>query len=144
MFHHGAGSSGLSFAICAGLLRDNIQAGVIAFDVRYHGATDVGEGEPWKLQLDVLARDEVDVVNGVAERERWLEGEWPDLILVGHRFSIRVAFHFSSHLDKSSCLGSPVALFYTIANSQFGRCGFRPPCFPQSLANPLLMYNRCS
>jgi protein phosphatase methylesterase 1 len=87
IFHHGAGSSGLSFAVCAGLLRDSIQCGVIAFDVRYHGRTDVGEEEEdWELGLDVLAGDEVDVVWGVARREGWVEGKWPDLILVGHRY----------------------------------------------------------
>ena len=54
--------------------------------MRYHGSTDVGEGEEWRLGLDTLAEDEVDVVRGVAEGEGWEKGKWPDLILVGHRY----------------------------------------------------------
>ena len=48
--------------------------------------TDIGEGEEWRLGLDLLAEDEVVVVGGVAERSGWIEGSWPDLILVGHRY----------------------------------------------------------
>jgi protein phosphatase methylesterase 1 len=83
VFHHGAGSSGLSFALCARQLKD-LGCGVIAFDVRYHGLTNIHETQPWDLGLDTLAKDEVDVVKGVAEQAEW-NTEWPDLILVGHR-----------------------------------------------------------
>lgn len=87
VFHHGAGSSGLSFALVAFHLKTSISAGVIAFDVRHHGATTVNEGKEWNLSLETLAQDEIDVVKGVAIHASWdsrTEG-WPDLILVGHR-----------------------------------------------------------
>ena len=89
VFHHGAGSSALSFSLVAGLLTSSISCGVISFDVRYHGLTVVNESEEWDLSLDTLARDEVDVVKGVAEHASWdsRDDGWPDLILVGHRFT---------------------------------------------------------
>jgi protein phosphatase methylesterase 1 len=86
VFHHGAGSNALSFAVCAKVLSQSIQAGIVAFDVRYHGLTDVEEGEEWMLGLDTLAEDEVAVVGGIAERSGWIDGSWPDLIFVGHRY----------------------------------------------------------
>jgi protein phosphatase methylesterase 1 len=87
VFHHGAGSSALSFALVAAHLISSIQCGVIAFDVRYHGASTVDDVREWDLSLETLSHDEADVVKGVATKESWgsqSEG-WPDLILVGHR-----------------------------------------------------------
>lgn len=85
VFHHGAGSSALSFSLVAGHLVSAISCGVIAFDVRHHGATVIDESEEWDLSLETLAQDEIDVVGGVAEHANWEAGHWPDLILVGHR-----------------------------------------------------------
>ena len=86
VFHHGAGSSALSFALVAANLTGSISAGVIAFDVRHHGLHTVGE-DPWDLSLETLSADEVIVVRGVSAHANWdaLEDGWPDLILVGHR-----------------------------------------------------------
>ena len=88
VFHHGAGSSALSFSLVASLLTSTISCGVISFDIRYHGSTRVFEPEQWDLSLDTLARDEVDVINGVALHASWdsRQDGWPDLILVGHRY----------------------------------------------------------
>jgi protein phosphatase methylesterase 1 len=71
--HHGAGSSGLSFALVAQHLTTAISCGLIAFDVRY---------------LETLAQDQVDIVHGVSKHASWesRDGGWPDLILVGHRY----------------------------------------------------------
>jgi len=88
VFHHGAGSSGLSFALVAQHLTTAISCGVIAFDVRYHGSTAVNPQSEWNLSLDTLAQDQVDVVHGVSKHASWDSRDegWPDLILVGHRF----------------------------------------------------------
>ena len=88
IFHHGAGSSGLSFALVAAHLTTAISCGVIAYDVRYHGSTVVNDRSDWNLSLETLAQDQVDIVNGVSKNASWdsrNEG-WPDLILVGHRY----------------------------------------------------------
>ena len=88
VFHHGAGSSGLSFALVAAHLTMSISCGVLAYDVRYHGSTLVNDRAEWNLSLETLAQDQVDVVNGVSKHASWdsrNEG-WPDLILVGHRY----------------------------------------------------------
>jgi protein phosphatase methylesterase 1 len=92
VFHHGAGSSALSFALVAAHLTPAISCGVLAFDARHHGSTTVEESEDWDLSLDTLAHDEVQVVKGIAAHESWdnREDGWPDLILVGHRCVLRV------------------------------------------------------
>jgi protein phosphatase methylesterase 1 len=89
VFHHGAGSSALSFSLVAAHLTSTISCGVISFDVRYHGSSSIGETSEWDLSLDVLAQDEADVVRGVASHALWDSREegWPDLILVGHRLA---------------------------------------------------------
>jgi protein phosphatase methylesterase 1 len=87
VFHHGAGSCALSFSLVAGHLVSAISCGVIAFDVRHHGATVIDEAQEWDLSLETLARDEIDVVGGVAEHANWETGHWPDFILVGHRYA---------------------------------------------------------
>jgi len=88
VFHHGAGSSGLSFALVAQHLTTAISCGVIAFDVRYHGSTVVNARSEWNLSLETLAQDQVDIVHGVSKRASWESRDegWPDLILVGHRY----------------------------------------------------------
>jgi len=88
VFHHGAGSSGLSFALVARHLTTAISCGVIAFDVRYHGSTIVNVKSEWNLSLETLAQDQVDVVHGVSKHASWDSRDegWPDLILVGHRY----------------------------------------------------------
>jgi hypothetical protein len=111
VFHHGAGSSGLSFAICAGILKESIHCGIIAFDVRYHGATDIAEDKKeWELELDVLARDEVDVVQGVARYAQWEKENWPDLILVGHRYVIPKGITIPSPLASNGKSCFPIIL----------------------------------
>jgi protein phosphatase methylesterase 1 len=95
VFHHGAGSSALSFSLVAEHLVSAISCGVIAFDVRHHGATVIDESEEWDLSLETLAQDEIDVVGGVAEHANWETGHWPDLILVGHRYPPRPIFTYT-------------------------------------------------
>ena len=86
VFHHGAGSSALSFSLVAEQLVSSISCGVITFDVRHHGLTVIDESQEWDLRLDTLAEDEIDVVKGVAAYAGWSAAHWPDIIVVGHRY----------------------------------------------------------
>ncbi|GAA95069.1 uncharacterized protein L969DRAFT_95957 [Mixia osmundae IAM 14324] len=76
--HHGAGYSGLSYALFAKQLvqLSNGQLGVLSFDARGHGKT----ADANDLSLQSLSRDLVDLVKTLyPERE-----QAPDLLLVGH------------------------------------------------------------
>lgn len=82
--HHGAGSSGLSFAACATEIRKALpEAGILSIDARHHGSTTV---EPLDTtpdyRLETLSRDLVFVVRETQARMRW--SDMPDLVLVGH------------------------------------------------------------
>ncbi|PWY86950.1 putative ribosomal protein/carboxylic ester hydrolase [Aspergillus heteromorphus CBS 117.55] len=96
VMHHGAGSSGLSFAACAEEIRKIIpKAGILSVDAREHGSTVVtststststAEGArsdvELDLSLDTLTRDLVFVVRETQTQMGW--ENLPDLILVGH------------------------------------------------------------
>ncbi|PUU82542.1 Alpha/Beta hydrolase protein [Tuber borchii] len=79
--HHGAGSSGLSFALLASEIRKILPAaGVLSFDSRGHGETKTPNDED--LSLPTLSQDFVTVVELAKEKCGW--GKMPDLVLVGH------------------------------------------------------------
>ncbi|CEJ53958.1 Putative Protein phosphatase methylesterase 1 [Penicillium brasilianum] len=105
VMHHGAGSSGLSFATCAEELRKLLpKAGVLSLDARSHGRTTMaltskplnqessstGAASQAKvdgkieldLSLDTLSRDLVFVVRETQARMGW--ENLPDIVLVGH------------------------------------------------------------
>ncbi|KAL8656138.1 MAG: hypothetical protein Q9210_000464 [Variospora velana] len=89
VLHHGAGSSGLSFALFAAeLLKALPNCGVISVDARGHGETVVktpnGEikGEPYDLSLDLLSSDLTNTVKLLQARLGW--PELPNIVLVGH------------------------------------------------------------
>ncbi|KAI4290270.1 MAG: hypothetical protein L6R35_000464 [Caloplaca aegaea] len=89
VLHHGAGSSGLSFALFAAeLLKALPNCGVVSVDARGHGETVVktpnGEikGEPYDLSLDVLSSDLTNTVKLLQARLGW--PELPNMVLVGH------------------------------------------------------------
>jgi protein phosphatase methylesterase 1 len=105
VMHHGAGSSGLSFATCAEELRKLLpKAGVLSLDARNHGRTTLAltskplnqeksstgaaaqakaDGEiELDLSLDTLSRDLVFVVRETQARMGW--ENLPDIVLVGH------------------------------------------------------------
>lgn len=105
VMHHGAGSSGLSFATCAEELRKLLpKAGVLSLDARSHGRTTLarrskplnqessstGAAAQGKvdgkieldLSLDTLSRDLVFVVRETQARMGW--ENLPDIVLVGH------------------------------------------------------------
>lgn len=105
VMHHGAGSSGLSFATCADELRKLLpKAGVLSIDARSHGRTamtptskPLNQDNPstgisaqaeadgkveLDLSLDTLSRDLVFVVRETQARMGWENP--PDIVLVGH------------------------------------------------------------
>ncbi|OKO96375.1 Protein phosphatase methylesterase 1 [Penicillium subrubescens] len=105
VMHHGAGSSGLSFATCADELRKLLpKAGVLSIDARSHGRTAMTpKSKPFKqdnpstglaaqaeadakieldLSLDTLSRDLVFVIRETQAKMGW--ENLPDMVLVGH------------------------------------------------------------
>lgn len=87
--HHGAGSSGLSFALFASAIRKALpDAGVLSVDARGHGETVVRkEGEPASndvldLSLETLSQDLLDVLALIQKKLEW--PELPGLVLIGH------------------------------------------------------------
>ncbi|KAK3940081.1 protein phosphatase methylesterase 1 [Diplogelasinospora grovesii] len=106
VMHHGAGSSGLSFAVLSSEIRKRLpNAGILSLDARGHGSTTTtttgGQGEEGvDLSLDTLATDLYDVIKLTQATMRW-EQELPPIILVGHSLGGAVV----THLAKSGRLG---------------------------------------
>jgi protein phosphatase methylesterase 1 len=87
VMHHGAGSSGLSFATCAEEIRKILpKAGILSLDARDHGRTSVqradGGAPELDLSLGTLNQDLVYVLRKTQAEMGW--EELPDLVLVGH------------------------------------------------------------
>lgn len=94
--HHGAGSSGLSFAaFTAELLKLLPNAGVLSLDARGHGLTSItstrsasGRGNSARpsqtpdLSLTTLAEDLAFIVHAVKTHMKW--ANMPDIVLIGH------------------------------------------------------------
>jgi protein phosphatase methylesterase 1 len=92
--HHGAGSSGLSFATCAAEIRKKLpNAGIISLDARHHGSTTVINTNPTHVseghnadgpdfRLETLSRDLIFVLEQTCIKMGWTG--LPDLVLVGH------------------------------------------------------------
>ncbi|KAI9851778.1 MAG: Protein phosphatase methylesterase 1 [Thelocarpon superellum] len=86
--HHGAGSSGLSFAILASEIRKLLpNAGVLSVDARGHGESVVTPHglEPAKsldLSLETLTTDLITILRLTQEKCAW--PSLPPLVLVGH------------------------------------------------------------
>lgn len=89
VMHHGAGSSGLSFAACAGEIRKMLpKAGILSLDCRDHGSTQVtkaddGSSVEMDLTLETLSRDLVFVIRETQSKMGWGQ-DLPDIVLVGH------------------------------------------------------------
>lgn len=124
--HHGAGSSGLSFAACAGEIRKIIpKAGILSIDARDHGSTavthasdeDGGEGIELDLSLETLNRDLVFVVRETQSRMGW--ESLPDLVLVGHSLGGAVI----TDVARQGELGSKV-LAYAVLDVVEGKPAF--------------------
>ncbi|KAJ5179118.1 Protein phosphatase methylesterase eukaryotic [Penicillium capsulatum] len=130
VMHHGAGSSGLSFATCADEIRKILpKAGVLSIDARGHGRTtiipkmqDLESDSPstataatveeesqvqLDLSLDTLSRDLVYVIHQTQARMGW--ASLPDIVLVGHSLGGAVI----THVAKNGELG-PKLLAYAV------------------------------
>lgn len=92
VMHHGAGSSGLSFAACAEEIRKIVpKAGILSLDTRDHGSTQVTKIDTSRdgdnkvetdLALEALSNDLNFVINETQSRMGW--ETLPDIVLVGH------------------------------------------------------------
>jgi protein phosphatase methylesterase 1 len=91
--HHGAGSSGLSFATCAAEIRKILpDAGFLSADARDHGSTSIiradvdGNAADGKVELDLsletLNQDLLFVIRETQTKMGW--ETLPDIVLVGH------------------------------------------------------------
>lgn len=105
--HHGAGSSGLSFATCTVELRKILpKAGMLSLDAREHGSTTTtsrdGEAAEYDLRLETLSQDLVFVIHQVQERLGW--ENLPDIVLVGHSLGGSVVTDVAQRGDLGSKL----------------------------------------
>ncbi|KAM0258365.1 hypothetical protein ACHAQJ_003840 [Trichoderma viride] len=83
VMHHGAGSSGLSFAVVGSEIRKRLpNAGILAVDCRGHGSTTAPDGEALDLRLDTLSSDLFAMVEATKTQMGW--PELPPIVLVGH------------------------------------------------------------
>jgi protein phosphatase methylesterase 1 len=91
--HHGAGSSGLSFATCAAEIRKILpDAGFLSADARDHGSTSIirtdvdGNAVDGKVELDLsLETLNQDLLFVIRETQTKMDWETlPDIVLVGH------------------------------------------------------------
>ena len=107
--HHGAGSSGLSFALFASEIRKALpDAGVLSLDARGHGETVVEKLGPSTsdaapdLSLEILSQDLLDVIELIEKEMKW--SELPGLLLIGHSLGGAVV----TDLARSGKLGNAV------------------------------------
>ncbi|KAK6958144.1 Protein phosphatase methylesterase 1 [Daldinia eschscholtzii] len=84
IMHHGAGSSGLSFALVGDEIRKRLpSAGVLSLDARGHGSTTTPpDDRTIGLSLEVLTADLLSAILLTQKEMKWLE--LPPIILVGH------------------------------------------------------------
>ncbi|KAH8129513.1 protein phosphatase methylesterase 1 [Trichoderma asperellum] len=83
VMHHGAGSSGLSFAVVGSEIRKRLpNAGILAVDCRGHGSTIAPDGAALDLRLDTLSSDLFAMIEATKARMGW--PELPPIVLVGH------------------------------------------------------------
>ena len=137
VMHHGAGSSGLSFATCADEIRKILpKAGILSLDARGHGRTsavskehssghqcpstaaaaqaEAEGGIELDLSLETLSRDLVRVIRLTQTQMEW--ESLPDIILVGHSLGGAVI----TDVAKKGELGSKV-LAYAVLDVVEGR-----------------------
>jgi protein phosphatase methylesterase 1 len=101
--HHGAGSSGLSFACFATEIRKAIPtAGILSIDARRHGYTTIERSKPEDddqaeavdLSLRTLSMDLAYVIQATQTKMSW--SALPDIVLVGHSLGGAVVVDFAS------------------------------------------------
>lgn len=106
VMHHGAGSSGLSFAVVGAEVRARLpSAGILSVDCRGHGSTVAPEDSELDLRLETLSSDLFDMIELTKEQMRWQE--LPPIVLVGHSLGGAVV----TDLAKSFKLGTALLGF---------------------------------
>ncbi|KAK1961688.1 protein phosphatase methylesterase 1 [Colletotrichum eremochloae] len=101
VMHHGAGSSGLSFAALSAEIRKRLpSAGILSPDARGHGSTVVTNGTELNLELDILTEDLLSVIQLTKAQMSW--SELPPIVLIGHSLGGAVV----TDLAKSGRLGT--------------------------------------
>ena len=87
--HHGAGSSGLSFALFASEIRKALpNTGLLSLDARGHGETVIelldgqSNNDHLDLSLETLSQDLLNVILMTQTQMAW--PELPGLVLIGH------------------------------------------------------------
>jgi protein phosphatase methylesterase 1 len=120
VMHHGAGSSGLSFAVCSAEIRKSLpEAGVLSIDARGHGDTIIKSsreaGTSIDMSLKTLSQDLVSVINLVKEKLAW--SKLPGLVLVGHSLGGAVI----TEVAKGGALGNDL-LAYAVLDVVEGKC----------------------
>lgn len=135
--HHGAGSSGLSFAVLAKEISKSLpDAGFLSFDARAHGLTtvtakkdsddttlDLSEDGSMDLKLDTLSNDMAHVIRETKARMNWSPG--PDLVLVGHSLGGAVVTDVAKNQDVGMKIVGFAVLDVvegTLALSWLGNC----------------------
>lgn len=127
--HHGAGSSGLSFAILAsGLRRLLPTAGVLSIDARGHGDTIIQrlhsdqtslssprDTDVLDLSLETLCSDLVNAIRLTQVKMGWKE--LPELVLVGHSLGGAVV----TNVARQGELGNRI-LGYAVLDVVEGMC----------------------
>ncbi|KAM3086719.1 Protein phosphatase methylesterase 1 [Clarireedia jacksonii] len=104
VMHHGAGSSGLSFAVLTEeICRKSPNSGVLSLDARGHGSTTITPSpDTLDLSLETLSSDLLNVIEATKVHMGW-DG-LPPLILVGHSLGGAVV----TDVAKSGKLGNSV------------------------------------
>ena len=109
MTHHGAGSSGLSFALFASEIRKVLpHCGILSIDARSHGETTLKSPKPSvtsplaNLSLEVLSQDLLDIIRLTQTKMCW--SDLPNLVLLGHSLGGAVV----TDLAASGKLGTAV------------------------------------
>lgn len=106
--HHGAGSSGLSFAVLSSEIRKRLPtAGILSPSARGHGST-ISPGNPVDLSLATLSSDLFDVIQLARRAMGWQE--LPPIILVGHSLGGAVV----TDLASTGKLGTQTLLGYAV------------------------------
>lgn len=102
VMHHGAGSSGLSFAVVGYEIRKRLpSAGILSLDARGHGSTTTADDDAAvDLSLETLAADLLSVILMTQKEMKW--PELPPIILVGHSLGGAVV----TEVAKAGALGS--------------------------------------
>lgn len=110
--HHGAGASGLSFAVCAQHIHQALpDAGILSLEARAHGSTITksdSEEEIIDFSIEVLASDALNMINLTKDHMSW--PALPPTILVGHSLGGAVV----TSLAASNSLGNSLIGFVVL------------------------------